>query len=238
MIKKLLGRTRLYRAAAYLYDLYVKHEAEALRPGSLAHLGRGAEVSDRTKITHPSRVWVGDWSKIYGGTLINSMGGLHVGRHVGIGYGCTILTFIHSYRNAGAIPFDNRVMLKPVIIRDFAWIGWNTQLMPGVEIGEGAIVSMGSVVTKNVPPLAIVMGNPAEVIGYRSAEHFEACKAEGKVASHRIADFYPEGLREEIPLMTRRRYAKELAELNMADLNMADRGKDRPARGAAGGAED
>ncbi|HPF71937.1 MAG TPA: hypothetical protein PLQ13_14790, partial [Candidatus Krumholzibacteria bacterium] len=128
MLKKLLGRTRPYKVLAYLYDLYVKHEAEAFTPRSFAHYGKGAEVSERVMISDPGRVWVGDWSKIYGGTLINSMGGLHIGKHVGIGFGCTILTFIHSYRNAGAIPFDNRVMLKPVIIRDFAWIGWNTQI--------------------------------------------------------------------------------------------------------------
>ncbi len=217
MLKKLFGWMRLYKVLSYLYDLYAKHEAVAFESTHLRHLGDHSEVYEGVSITDPSRVWIGNRTKIYGGTFINSMGGLHIGDHVGIGYGCTILTFIHSYRNAAAIPFDNKVFLKPVIIRDFAWIGWNAQLMPGVEIGEGAIVSMGSVVTKNVPPLAIVMGNPAEVIGYRSEAQYATCKAEGRVCSHRISEFYPEGMIEEIPIMTRRRYAKELADLGMAD---------------------
>lgn len=227
MLKRIFGRTHFYRALSYLYDLFAKHEATAFDNSHLKHLGHRSEVYDGVQITDPSRVWIGDWTKIYGGTFINSMGGLHIGDHVGIGYGCTILTFIHSYRNATAIPFDNKVFLKPVIIRDFAWIGWHARLMPGVEIGEGAIVSMGSVVTKNVPPLAIVMGNPAEVIGYRSEQHFAACKAEGRVASHRLSEFFPEGMVEEIPVMTRRRYAKELADLGLGgDAAPAPAGKD------------
>jgi acetyltransferase-like isoleucine patch superfamily enzyme len=218
VLRKLFGRTRLYKVCSYLYDLYVKHELVHFDNTHLRHLGHRSEVYDGVTITDPGRVWIGDWTKIYGGTLINSMGGLHIGNHVGIGYGCLILTFIHNYRKSDAIPFDNRVTLKPVIIRDFAWIGWDVKIMPGVEIGEGAIVSMGSVVAKNVPPLAIVMGNPAEVIGYRSAEHFEACKAEGKAISHRLSDFYPKGMVQEVPMMTQRRYAKELADLGMTNV--------------------
>jgi len=214
LIKKLFGRTRLYRFLAYLNDQWVKSTLRATDHSALAHFGDHAEIYESTLITDPGRVWIGDYSKIYGGTMISSMGGLHVGNYVGIGYQVTILTFIHSYRNATAIPFDNKVLLKPVIIRDFAWVGWNSKIMPGIEIGEGAIVSMGSVVTKNVPRLAIVMGNPAEVIGYRSEEHFETCKREGRVCSHRITDFF-DGFEERIPLMTRRRYRKELADLGL-----------------------
>ncbi|MFO7609547.1 MAG: hypothetical protein R6X35_10180, partial [Candidatus Krumholzibacteriia bacterium] len=119
-----MGRTRLYKVLSYLYDLYAKHETVAFSSSHLRHMGDHAEVYDGVTVTHPSRVWVGDWTKIYGGTFINSQGGLHIGRHVGVGYGCTILTFIHNYRNATAIPFDDKIVLKPVIIRDFAWIGW------------------------------------------------------------------------------------------------------------------
>jgi len=53
---------------------------------------------------------------------------------------------------------------KEVIIRNDAWIGCMSIILPGVTIGEGAVVGAGSVVTKDVPPYTVVAGNPAIVI--------------------------------------------------------------------------
>lgn len=57
-----------------------------------------------------------------------------------------------------------KVQRAPVIIRSKAWIGARAIITKGVEIGEGAIVATGAVVTKNVPPYTVVAGNPARVI--------------------------------------------------------------------------
>lgn len=53
---------------------------------------------------------------------------------------------------------------KPIVIKDDAWIGFNSIILKGVTIGEGAIVAAGSVVTKNVEPYTIVAGNPAKFL--------------------------------------------------------------------------
>jgi len=53
---------------------------------------------------------------------------------------------------------------KEVIIKNDAWIGCMSIILPGVVIGEGAVVGAGSVVTKDVPPYTIVAGNPAKII--------------------------------------------------------------------------
>lgn len=52
-------------------------------------------------------------------------------------------------------------------IHDGVWIGMRAIIMPGVEIGEGAVIGAGSVVTKNIPPYAIVAGNPAKIVKMR-----------------------------------------------------------------------
>ena len=49
-------------------------------------------------------------------------------------------------------------------IHDKAWIGFGTIILPGVSVGEGAIVGAGSVVTKDIPPWTVVAGNPARII--------------------------------------------------------------------------
>lgn len=54
--------------------------------------------------------------------------------------------------------------VAPVIIHKNAWICANVTILPGCEIGEGAIVSAGSVVVKDIPPMTVASGNPAKVV--------------------------------------------------------------------------
>ena len=58
----------------------------------------------------------------------------------------------------------------PVNIGNDVWIGARVTILPGVKIGNGAIIGAGSVVTKDVPDFAIVGGNPARVIKYRNSK--------------------------------------------------------------------
>lgn len=57
-----------------------------------------------------------------------------------------------------------------IIVKDDVWIGENALIMSGVTLGQGCIVAAGAVVTKDVPPYAIVGGVPAKVIRYRFTE--------------------------------------------------------------------
>lgn len=57
-----------------------------------------------------------------------------------------------------------------IVIHDDVWIGYGAIITSGLEIGQGAVIAAGSVVTKNIPPYAIVGGNPAHIIRYRFDE--------------------------------------------------------------------
>ena len=70
-----------------------------------------------------------------------------------------VLGCIGKYKN-----WEN-VKSAPIKIKDKAWIGFNSIILKGVTIGEGAIVGAGSVVTKDVADYTIVAGNPAVVVG-------------------------------------------------------------------------
>ncbi|MBU1701971.1 MAG: acyltransferase [Candidatus Eisenbacteria bacterium] len=179
-IKHCCRRTGLYRFLSWLHREYLEDQKCCYRPGQFCFYGESVRIGHKVRINRPDRVILKNRSSIHTGTVINSTGGLYLGENSGIGYNCTIFTAQHRYRNAETIPFDKMAELKPVIIRDFVWIGAGVMILPGVEIGEGAIIGMGSVITKNVPPLAIVIGNPAEVVMYRNKEHYEKCKTDGK----------------------------------------------------------
>lgn len=56
------------------------------------------------------------------------------------------------------------------IIGNDVWLGYNATILPGVQIGDGAIIATNATVTKNVPPYAIVAGNPAKIVRYRFSE--------------------------------------------------------------------
>jgi acetyltransferase-like isoleucine patch superfamily enzyme len=57
------------------------------------------------------------------------------------------------------------VARQPVVIEDDVWIGPNAAILKGVRIGAGAVIEPGSVVTRDVPERARVMGNPAQIVG-------------------------------------------------------------------------
>lgn len=66
---------------------------------------------------------------------------------------------------AGCTTNMTDVGMAPIVIGDDVWIGFNATIMKGVTIGEGAIIGAATVVTKNIPPYAIMVGNPARQIG-------------------------------------------------------------------------
>lgn len=87
-------------------------------------------------------------------------GGITIGNEVFIGPKVNLITINHDPNP------DNRSATygRRIIIEDKVWIGINSTILPGVKIGYGAIVGAGSVVTKDVPPMTIVAGNPARFI--------------------------------------------------------------------------
>jgi maltose O-acetyltransferase len=115
------------------------------------------------RFLHAPGVCIGERSVINFGCLLDGRRyPITIGSDVSIGPEAAILTLGHDPRSA---QFADRG--GPVLIGDRAWIGYRAIVLPGITIGEGAVVGAGSVVSRDVPPYAIVAGNPARVIGER-----------------------------------------------------------------------
>lgn len=134
-----------------------------LRPW-LKSLGRGSGVQMHCRFLHGPGVRLGERCVINHGCLLDGRRfSICVGADVSIGPEAAILTLGHDPRCA---QFADRG--GSVTIGDHAWIGYRAIVLPGVSIGEGAVVGAGAVVSRDVPPFTIVAGNPARPIGLRT----------------------------------------------------------------------
>jgi acetyltransferase-like isoleucine patch superfamily enzyme len=127
-----------------------------------------------------SRFHIDATSHIKSGTYIECSGGVRIGRYFHAGRGLTIFSTNHNYRSDRMIPYDDVDVPGPVVIEDCVWVGANVSIVPGVTIGEGAVVAMGAVVTRDVPAGAVVAGNPARVIGQRDMDLYRRLKTQGR----------------------------------------------------------
>jgi len=144
-------------------------------------LGANVQFSSGLDLSCPERIDVGNHVYIGPGALIAADGGLRIGDGVIIGPRVTILTSTHRYEGAEALPYDSVTLLRPVGSEGNVWMWAKVSLVPGVRIGEGAIVAMGAVVTRDVPAGSVVGGNPARVLKQRDMDHYERIKSEGRI---------------------------------------------------------
>ena len=88
-----------------------------------------------------------------------------IGNDVKIGFGTNIIdTDFHSIDAEIRASKDNDVKTRPITIGDKVFIGAHCLILKGVTIGEGAIIGAGSVVSKDIPPYSVAVGNPAKVV--------------------------------------------------------------------------
>lgn len=115
-------------------------------------------------------------------TINNGVGDVIIGDRTRIGLGCVVIGPVaigndvmfaqnivvsglnHGYQDLSLPPSLQTVDTKPIHIGDEVWIGANSVITAGVNIGKHSVVAAGSVVTKSVPPYSVVAGNPAKVL--------------------------------------------------------------------------
>lgn len=128
------------------------------------HCGKNFNSEGEVRFNFGQFLSLGDDVFFNRGIFIDSKGGVNIGDSVGIGEFVRIFTHSHSESD------HSQRTYSPVKIEDYAKIFTGAMILPGVTIGEQAIVAGGAVVTKDVPPNSVVAGIPARIIRERNTE--------------------------------------------------------------------
>jgi UDP-2-acetamido-3-amino-2,3-dideoxy-glucuronate N-acetyltransferase len=133
----------------------------------------GCHIGDETRIGTfveiQKQVVIGKRVKVQSHTFICS--GVTIEDEAFIGHGVMFINdlFPRATRDDGALQGENDWTVVPTRIGRRVAIGSNATILCGIAVGEGALIGAGAVVTKDVPPHAVVVGNPARVVRYLSA---------------------------------------------------------------------
>jgi acetyltransferase-like isoleucine patch superfamily enzyme len=117
----------------------------------------GAEIRSPENIMICSNTIIGHRA------ILDGRSGIQIGSNVNLSSDVAIWTVQHNPQNQ-----DFDVKAEKVIVGDYVWLSFRCVILPGVTIGEGAVVAACAVVTKDVEPYAIVAGIPAKQIGIRN----------------------------------------------------------------------
>jgi acetyltransferase-like isoleucine patch superfamily enzyme len=141
--------------------------------------GVGVRVNGYSTVT--AKTVIGDYAN-FNGMAIRGNGNVTIGVYFHSGVGCKLMTTNHKFEGGSRIPYGpgEEDVHQDIKIGDFVWLGDDVTVLGGVEIGEGAVIQVGSVVVGDIPPLAVAGGHPARVFKYRDKARFEDLKQRGK----------------------------------------------------------
>ncbi len=128
----------------------------------LAKKGSYVSIQPGVKIASPWNLQIGDLSSIGGNSWVYALDKITIGEKTCIGEYVKLLTGYHDITT-----WNFQFRAKPITIGSCVWIATGAIVLPGVTIGDGAVIAAGAVVTKDVEPWTVMGGNPAKFIKKR-----------------------------------------------------------------------
>ena len=125
-------------------------------------------IFNSVHISFPKKLTIEPYVRIGHNSHLDAQGKIIIKSGVTLSPYVTILSSTHNFDNPKYIPFDEKDLLKKVIIGEGTWIAWGVTILPGVTIGKNCIIYAKSVVSKDIPDNSIAAGQPAKVIKKRN----------------------------------------------------------------------
>jgi acetyltransferase-like isoleucine patch superfamily enzyme len=135
-------------------------------------VGKNCNLEGRGQLIDGDQLQVGDEVSIGRNFFIRAKAGVSIGSYTHISRNVTIHSVNHNTSGV-LLPYDKSEVLRPVSIGRFVWIGMNSSILPGVTIGDGAIIGMATVVSRDVPAGAVLVGAPSRLVKFRESTHTE-----------------------------------------------------------------
>lgn len=132
-----------------------------------AQVGNEVRVGPGVRLIAPQGLVIGDRTRIARDACIDARAGVEIGPNTMIGFESVILSETHRFDDPDRPARDQGMEGRPVRIGANAWLGARVFVLPGRNVGDGAIVGAGSIVTRDVDDGTIVAGNPASLIRKR-----------------------------------------------------------------------
>ncbi len=156
---------RIKKALGIFAHYYVRPN-----PSKLGYFGKNAALGIPADLKKPENIFLYDNARIGRRSTILTMGKSKFVMKRGCltAEGLVVITSNHRQKLGQFLSGGNEDNeYQDVIVEEDVWIGMNVTLLPGVNIGRGAIIGASSVVTKSIPPYAVAVGNPAKVIKFK-----------------------------------------------------------------------
>lgn len=173
IIKEMVSQSIIYKYLVYFLVEYVINDIlphipfwnirKVILNSMKLKTGYKSFIMKRTYIMAPTRIRVGSYTDINRGCFLDGRGGITIGNNVSISHEVKLITGSHDMNSER---FNG--LYKPIVIDDYAWLGAGCTILQGVNIGKGAVVCAGAVVTHDVKPYDVVGGVPAKHIKTRS----------------------------------------------------------------------
>ena len=171
IVRKIISIILFYKRKTLIYLRTRRLRRFAQKCGKDLYVGGHIELG--------GKIYLGN-NVNFNGMKIQGDGTVIIGDNFHSGIECMMITQNHDYDTGDYIPYGTRYDYKTIVIEDNVWLGNRVTITGNTTIGEGAIIAAGSVVCKDVPPFAIVGGNPAKIIKYRNIEHYTRLKEQNK----------------------------------------------------------
>lgn len=132
-------------------------------PFNVFELGKRSVIEDYSVINNAvGNLVIGNNTRVgIGNTII---GPVTISDNVNIGQNVTISGLNHNYEDPSKTISEQGVSTMPIKIENNVWIGANSVVLPGVQIGNHSVIGAGSIITKDIPPYSVAVGNPARIV--------------------------------------------------------------------------